>query len=256
MASEEQEWIEAPEGWGPNEESHRGDPDDGDGGNTLMDLFGKDDPHDEFNHELKLPGGTGKNINLRGFKLDTDEVDRSTGVTIWAAAPRLTNYLQDNPDLCNGKMVLELGAGLGLCGIAAYYLGANMMMTDGDSHALQRMRVNVRENCGDSDAISKSCYGTLDCRQLLWGSPHMEGFSESDEKFDVIIGADIIYTEASIEPLFDTVAYFMKKTSGQFVLSRYNKWNGVDDAIVIEAGNARGMGCTRPSEGIFVFQWT
>jgi len=241
--SEEQEWIESPDGWGPGEEVE----DDGCRGGGMLDLFGKEDPHEAFTHELRLRDGTRKRIRLRGFKVDSDAVDRSTGVTLWQAAPRLADYLQDHAELCDGTSVLELGAGLGLCGIAAHCLGAKMMvMTDGDTHALQQMRENVQHNCDNNDTIS--------CRQLLWGSPFIETFS--DEKFDVVLGADVIYTEASIAPLFDTVAYFLKKTSGRFVLSRFNKWNGVDDEVVIKAAKARCLHCTQPSEGILIFGWT
>mmetsp|Transcript_8633 Transcript_8633/g.15140 ORF Transcript_8633/g.15140 Transcript_8633/m.15140 type:complete len:263 (-) Transcript_8633:249-1037(-) len=250
MGSEEQEWIEAPDGWGPNEEHQ-----DNDNGSGLLDLFGNDDPHDLFTFNIKINNGTTKTIRLTGFKLGSDETDRSTGVTIWQAAPRLADYLQEHSVMCEGKSVLELGAGLGLCGITAYYLGAKIIMTDGDTHVLQKLRENVRQNCGsgDNDAMTAD-NNAIECRQLLWGSPHMEKFSEL-EKFDTILGADVIYTEASIPPLFDTVAFFLKKPRGRFVLSRYNKWSNVDDEVIIKAAKERFMHCTKGSEGIYIFHW-
>mmetsp|Transcript_3988 Transcript_3988/g.8958 ORF Transcript_3988/g.8958 Transcript_3988/m.8958 type:complete len:279 (-) Transcript_3988:316-1152(-) len=264
--SEEQEWIEAPDAWGPTE-----DPQGNDNDGTMLDLFGKDDPSDIFTFQIKYNNNSDaasnktKTIRLSGFKLDSDEVDRSTGVTIWAAAPRLAHYLQEHAEsTCEGKSVLELGAGLGLCGITAYYLGANMTMTDGDTHSLRKMRENVRHNCSsssggdgydndDNETMSAS-HNTLDCRQLLWGSPHMEKYLKVHGQSDTILGADVIYTEASIKPLFDTVACLLKP-DGQFILSRVNKWNGVENEVVIEAAKARKLYCTRPSEGIFVFRW-
>lgn len=251
LESGEQEWIEAPDAWGPNEDHQ----DDGNDGGCMLDLFGNDDPHDVFTFHIKCHDGSAKTIRLSGFKLGSDETDRSTGVTIWQAAPRLADYLQGRPETCTGRSVLELGAGLGLCGIAAYYLGANVTMTDGDTHSLQKMRDNVRQNCdgGNGDARVTSG-GTIECRQLLWGSPHMEKFLSHHRQYDTILGADVIYTEASIEPLFDTVACLLK-TDGQFILSRYSKWNGVEDDVVIKAAKERCLFCTRPSEGIFLFRW-
>mmetsp|Transcript_21435 Transcript_21435/g.46567 ORF Transcript_21435/g.46567 Transcript_21435/m.46567 type:complete len:259 (-) Transcript_21435:60-836(-) len=247
MESEEQEWVEAPNGWSDEEDNGDGD------GDGMLDLFGNDDPHQCFTFQIKTSTTATKNIRLNGFKLHSDETDHSTGVTLWQAAPRLADYLQENAMICKGKSILELGAGLGLCGITAHYLGAkSVMMTDGDTPSLLKMRENVRQNCGAGDAMSTE-NNTIVCRQLFWGSPHMEKFLEHG-KYDMILGADVIYTPPSVQPLLDTVACLLKP-HGQFVLSRYNKWNNVDDEVVIEAAKQRCLVCTQPSEGIYVFHW-
>jgi len=243
MEREEQEWIESPDGWGTKEECRASD-DDGDG---CLDLFGNDDPNEYFTFTIQLDSSATKTLQLHGFKLDSEETDRSTGVTLWQAAPRLASFLQIHPEVCRGKSVLELGAGLGLCGITAHYLGAqSVMMTDGDTQTLQQMRENVRQNCDDNH---------ISCRQLIWGSPHMENFVIQQGKYDTVFGADVIYTHDSVQPLLDTVACLLKRPHGQFVLSRFSKWNNVDDEIVIDAAKQRHLTCTRPSEGIFIFQW-
>jgi len=250
MERGEQEWIEAPDGWGPEEE-HQEDDDDNGGG--TLDLFGTTDPHQFFTCSVKMNDTTTKTIRLNGFKLDSDETDHSTGVTLWQAAPRLADYLQANAVVCKDKTVLELGAGLGLCGITASCMGAkSVIMTDGDTHTLKGMRENVSHNCGDG-GDAKTENDRILCRQLIWGSPHMEKFLLENGKFDTILGADVIYTIDSIEPLFDTVACLLKEPHGQFILSRYSKWHNVDDAVIIEVAKERGLDCTRPSEGIFIF---
>jgi predicted nicotinamide N-methyase len=54
-----------------------------------------------------------------------------------------------NTNTIQQKNVLELGAGLGLCGILAYYLqAANVVLTDVDTDALKFMRANVATNGG------------------------------------------------------------------------------------------------------------
>ena len=129
--------------------------------------------------------------------------------------------------------MLEVGAGLGLCGIAAHYLGAaSVVMTDGDTQTSEKLRENVRENCSDDDAEAKNA---IDCRQLIWGSPHMERFANDEGQYDLVLGADVVYTPESREPLFDTVAHLLKKPHGKFVLSRYNKWHNVENEVVIDA---------------------
>lgn len=265
MENEDEEWIESPTGWGPKDDrSDIGD--DGD----LPDLFASDDAEEWYTYRLRVDGtttaATSRTVRLRGYKLDSEETYRSTGVTLWQAAPRLAEYLETHPDACVGRSVLELGAGLGLCGIAAHYCGATtVVMTDGDTQALGRMRENVRHNCDDNlgDYIGDASIATvaterrnaISCGQLIWGSSHVGKFLERHGRFDTIIGADVIYTRESISPLLDTVVCMLKRPHGQFVLSRYCRWNNVDDETVIEAAKLRCLDCTRPSEGIYVFGW-
>jgi len=123
-------------------------------------------------------------------------------------------------------------------------------MTDGDTKTLKGMRANVKQNCGEDlgDRII--------CKQLLWGSPHMEKFLEQYGSFDIIFAADVIYTRNSIEPLMDTVVCLIKKKGGKFILSRYTKWHNIDDEVVIEIAKQRCLECIRPVEGIFIFHLT
>ena len=65
----------------------------------------------------------------------------------------------------------------------------------------------------------------------------------------------MIYSEATIQPFFDTVAFFLKKPCGRFVLSRYNKWSNVNDAIIIKAAKEWCLHCTQGLEGIYTFHW-
>jgi predicted nicotinamide N-methyase/ribosomal protein L12E/L44/L45/RPP1/RPP2 len=284
-----------------------------------------------------------KRLYLSGYKLDSDETAQSTGVTLWDAAPRLANYIMnhDNNDnnhehneqdeeqdegkkeenenrnrnmnmLITGKRVLELGSGLGLCGIVAYHIGANyVMMTDADTITLEKMRYNVTQNCSPTtstdtttdtsdtttdttdtttDTTDTSCgesgiatssrtsrtSRTIDCKQLIWNE-QLEIFHQKYGNWDTILGADVIYTRESLEPLFDTVVFFLlqhqlenknqnennnnnnnklssSSVVGRFILSRYNKWGDISDETVLDAAKARNLIWTKPSEGIFVFQ--
>lgn len=303
--------------------------DEEENGMFMMDMFVSHDPRDTFRFDLLTSkkcddtsrvedrdissltaatptDSTAQNTNttaikLHGFALESDETAKSTGVTLWQAAPRLAKFLMmqqletqhtanidDNPALNNGlkinmvdSTVLELGAGLGLCGIVAHHLGASrVVITDGDTQALKQMRENVRDNPipannvtdGGSDDVNNDDGGqqkedengddptttasSIECRQLLWGSQaHMQSFESTYGRFDLILGADVIYTPESTGPLFDTVVDLLKHDTGRFVLSRFNKWNDVSDEVVLEAANARGLGCTRPDDGIFVFSF-
>ena len=239
-AADEQAWIESPDGWGDKDERE-----------GYFDLFGGSDPHQSFDFSVKGEDGASKTIRLKGFKLDSNETAQSTGVTMWKAAPRLADFLQSNPELCKGKSVLELGAGLGLVGMTALLQGAeSVVMTDGDSQTLAQMRLNVKDNCSADECE------TISCRQLLWGSPQMDVFEKQCGRFSTILGADVIYTAESIEPLFDTVACLLDKPRGKFVLSRYNKWNNVENDLIFDVAKRRSLKVdSAVSEGIFIFTW-
>ena len=106
----EQHWIEAPEGWGQDDKQEDNSTELGGG---VLDIFERSDPSESFSFDIELNNGVTQSILLSGFRLDSDETDRSTGVTIWKAAPRLVRYLQEHISHVSQKSVLELGAGLG-----------------------------------------------------------------------------------------------------------------------------------------------
>ncbi|CAB9507428.1 lysine methyltransferase METTL21A [Seminavis robusta] len=266
---QEEEWIESPDGWDDKKPTTDSPEEEEEG--AFVDFFTnttKKDPKDTFTFELTVhpsddqekEGVTKKLLQLSGYTLDSDETAQSTGVTLWDAAPRLANYLMKRESAQEhivGRQVLELGAGLGLCGIVAFHLGAShVVLTDGDTQTLQQMRVNVQQNCHDSTTTTNN-NATIDCRQLIWASSptKLAALQESQGLFDTILGADIVYTKDSLDPMLDTVVALLKKPHGQFVLSRYTKWNNVSDQVVLEAAATRHLTCRQPpdSPGIFVF---
>jgi predicted nicotinamide N-methyase len=106
------------------------------------------------------------------------------------------------------KRVLELGSGLGLCGILANCLDASSVhMTDGDTATLANLRENVSRNCPHEERIT--------CLQLMW--ERHQTFLQKHGLFDTIIGSDIIYLEASVKKVWETVKQLLEP-SGTFLL--------------------------------------
>jgi 16S rRNA G966 N2-methylase RsmD len=274
---EEEAWIESPDGWGVPESvrhatANDDEEDEGLPQNGADLLFGGSDPREIFRYDrlAVVPargGGGGPTIVLAGYKLDSNNTDQSTGVTLWPAASLLADYLVQYPELVREKRVLELGAGLGLSGLVAHHLGAaTTVLTDGDKYVLAQLRSNMLQNTSSSSSGS-----SIECRTLLWGKKTTTTTTpppSEDEKFDVLLGADVIYGWDSFEPLLDTVVAWMKKKkqqqhgtttkekeeeeqSSQFLLSWKTRYNGVPVDTVKSAARDRHLSWTEVSDGIY-----
>ena len=154
-------------------------------------------------------------------------------------------------------MSLQLGAGLGLCGILAHRIGDNsteVVLTDGDTDALVKLRENVALNKGD--------YGTITCQQLLWGKENAEAFLQYNHGgilFDVILASDVIYVPGVVEPLFATVQTLLCPTAGKFILAYKKRDVPVTNEMVLSTAKAAGFLHTCPvpdtPEGIFLYEF-
>lgn len=51
------------------------------------------------------------------------------GGDVWSAALLLSAWLLTNPEVIRDQAILELGSGLGLCGIVAGYLSESVILT-------------------------------------------------------------------------------------------------------------------------------
>lgn len=93
---------------------------------------------------------------------DQSQVLLETGGDQWFAGLALCNYLIENPQLVRGKRCLELGAGLGLVGLTAAYLGASKVwLTDLDCQ-LDILRQNVELNRIHLRQFSKDNFDSSD----------------------------------------------------------------------------------------------
>lgn len=107
------------------------------------------------------------------------------GITLWAASIALAHDVASRVDQFPGRRVLELGSGTGLPGIVAATLGAKVRQTDRNKLAMSLCRRNVRLN-GVED---------IEHRLVDWTE-----WTDA-ERYDWIIGSDILYSEEMHPPL-------------------------------------------------------
>lgn len=201
----------------------------------------KDDEYDILDYDFpKL----GKPISLRG----SEDMNHSTGLAVWAGSEVLCDYLLDHAELVLDKRVIELGAGVGLCGIVAHQLGAkDVLVTDGDTSVLENLRYNVKQNQINHDTA------TISCPQLIWGQ-NLDKFLElhGGKQVDVIIASDVTYITKSIEPMWQTVRHLLLPNGMFLWVMKSSSQDPID--IVPEIGFRYGFAKTKIAEGVYIFR--
>lgn len=189
-------------------------------------------------------------LELKGFHEDSEQIWNSTGLKLWRSSHYLCQYLVNEEaevlgDENNTNLrVLEVGSGLGRCGLLAHSLShdnATTVLTDGDTDTLKQLRHNVSKNTSAGD-------DTITCQQLLWGEQHAKDYlsQQSDEKkhFDLILGSDLIYVQSVIRPLFETVRTLLcTHENAKFLMAHCSRREGneVELSMVLDAAREEGF---------------
>lgn len=265
----ETNWTDDAVRWTAEENEHfggggcGGDEDDDDEG--VADIF-KEDPRTSFSFQFEHPEERSRSIDieLQGFKYDSDEIYKSTGLTLWRAASKTCDYILQHHSILQGKRILELGAGLGLCGILARAIttgDSHICITDGDTNVLVVLRQNIIANQSNYPTSSSD---RVKCHQLLWGKETAEVFLEvhgQEKRYDVLLASDIIYSPVVVQPLWETVQTLLSSDGGIFVMAFARRRVPVTVESVLQAGLDAGFvyECTEDPgddpEGVFVYEF-
>ena len=160
------------------------------------------------------------------------DINTSTGLSIWLGSETMSQFLLQNSHYVYNKQVLELGSGIGLCGLTAYYLHAKrVILTDGDIHVLHNLRLNVRQNINNNvkETFWNGCDDTvrsvkddndndndnhnndnnidnniISCPQHIWGK-NIPQFINTYGKSNVIIATDCVYIPQSLKPFWQSI---------------------------------------------------
>ena len=153
--------------------------------------------------EIEISGKRMKFLEVQNLETILPEIvspakgngkDRPFWVKIWESSVFLAYYLSTlpvNPEL----RMLEIGAGMGITGIAAASFGHNVTITDNNEDALAFAHVNAAANGLEHLAI----------RFLDWNRP------DTEEKWDVIFGSDVVYAESGFDLLVDFLRRHLKQ---------------------------------------------
>ena len=123
---------------------------------------------------------------------------------LWIGARALARVLAASVDL-RGKRVLDLGCGLGLTGLVAGGLGAEVWFADREQAALEFVRASAVKNAIERFEIVKADF----LRDSI------------DAEFDVLLGAEIVYDPLAYRPLADFVDRHLRPGGSFYVTDAF-----------------------------------
>lgn len=183
------------------------------------------------------------------------------GTTVWDASIVLSKYFEKNAKKgeCSrvrvrGRRAIELGAGVGLAGMAFALLGADVCLTDTTEPVLALLRRNVETNItptalrlrtrssvgGDFESsinaswqFSADTVGTVTVAELDWGQE--DHYAAVNPPFDFVLAADCVYSEAAV-PYFLRVVLAMAGSKGIVIICNEFRSQTVHDLFMKEFG--------------------
>lgn len=186
-------------------------------------------------------------------------VDTTGTVCLWPAEEVMAHYLLEHAQDFEGKNVVELGAGVGLAGLAlAARAKANcILLTDGNATCVASLAVAVEHHRSHSALLTNQ----VECRELIWS----EGLSRLDipraGTYDYVVAADCLffrdYHKALVHtldtllaeggkalifqpPRGETMAKFRTHAEDKFEIEREDKYDDRVHAIHSELLAAAG----------------
>jgi len=132
---------------------------------------------------------------------------------VWPTAETMARrvFAHDWPGECSAHpkfpKALELGAGLGLVGLAGLAAGLSVTFSDYQDKALRAAAFNARQNG----------FMQSETRFLDWNAP-------LDEQFSVILGSDVIYEQAVHQPVLNVLDRMLWAWLGWGI--RGGRWRG------------------------------
>ena len=150
------------------------------------------------------------------------------GSVVWGSSLDLCAALARDPAIVRGKTVLELGAGVGLCGIAAAALGAQRVVLTDREPLLKLLRESVGANEPDTAA-------RCEVAALEWG----EVGARSAPAVDLVIAADVVYRRETLPDLAATFSVLCGR--GAVGMLAYQPRRPDDEAVFFDEARRLGL---------------
>ena len=142
---------------------------------------------------------------------------------LWPAATYLSKYMESHLDIaCRNRSpenmnVLELGAGIGLCGLVCSKLNFKKVILTDLPVALELLQSNIQLN------KMSNTYANV----LSWGCQEdaLNVMNEFDQNIPLlVIAADCVYWEILFKPLCDTIKQLITNFNAEVIISHVKRW--------------------------------
>ncbi|OQR88826.1 hypothetical protein THRCLA_10075, partial [Thraustotheca clavata] len=128
-----------------------------------------------------------------------------TGYLLWGAAVILARWIHLNRQLFHGQTVLEVGSGLGLCGIVAAAYSDQITLTDYQQDTLDALQYNVNLNTTSS---------SVHVEHLDWDNHDL-----TLPKVDIVMASDIICEASTAEGFANVIRHRLKKDGVAYLVN-------------------------------------
>lgn len=154
---------------------------------------------------------------------EVDEGEGGIGCGIWLSSVVLSSWIAHHKHLFKDKRVLELGCGVGLCGLttATATKPRSLQLTDCDTSLFQCLKTNIERN-------SKSMRLIPSIQPYDWITSHQ---TDHDGSFDIVLASDCVYHNTRCI-LLDAIINKLK-VNGKLIMTNPPEWNrpGFDEFI-------------------------
>lgn len=147
---------------------------------------------------------------------------------VWPAALLMADFIIFERSRWKNLTLLEIGGGVGFCGIVAAMFAQRVICTDYLPEVVQKMNANFLRN-------SSLIKGDYECRLL-----NVQLEADPSEEFplcNVIFASDVIYSGAFTEALISFVKKLLQRTSdvlsAEFYLSLERRLNFTTEALAV-----------------------
>jgi predicted nicotinamide N-methyase/RimJ/RimL family protein N-acetyltransferase len=150
---------------------------------------------------------------------------KGTHLVVWPPSVLMSRWMCAHPEVVKGKVVLELGAGLGLIGFVAARLGAKQVICTDIGEALDVLHQGIQINGLKNVTVEP----------LYWGNPEHIAHCRS-LGIDLIIGADIVCNmdADTYEALSQTMYQLAQDRTAEVIVGYENRHGWYYDWVFME----------------------
>ena len=159
--------------------------------------------------------------------IDRGDLDGKTGLSTWDASLCLAQFLSlslNRKSIVEGKVVVELGAGTGVSGLSAAFLGARSVRLTDLGYALDNLRNNIKINTEAAPSVEVKVGAMV----LDWTDPD----TWPTEPIDLVLAADVAWLDHLVTPLAATIKGLLAKNpAAEMYLAHQTRSTSVDEAL-------------------------